>query len=61
MKKSRIQNICIHRIKISQEKQSEISEKLTYYHSKAIKRKLENLNLLNENKLNIVRPNKNRQ
>lgn len=45
MKKSRIQNICIHRVNISQEKQKEISEKLAYYHTKAIKQKLDNTNL----------------
>lgn len=45
MKKSRIQNICIHRVKISQEEQNKISEKLTYYHTKAMKQKLDNINL----------------
>lgn len=54
MKKSRIQNICIHRVKISQEKQKEISEKLTYYHAKAIKQKLDNASLSAKNKLNIL-------
>lgn len=54
MKKSRIQNICIHRVNISQEKQKEIIEKLTYYHSKAIKQKLDDTNLSVPNKLKIL-------
>ncbi len=54
MKKSRIQNICIHRVKISQEEQKEILEKLTYYHTKAIKQKLDGTNLLTKNKLKIL-------
>lgn len=54
MKKSRIQNICIHRVKISQEEQNEISEKLTYYHAKAIKQKLDSFNLPTEDKLKIL-------
>ncbi len=53
MKKSRIQNICIHRVKISQEEQNEISEKLTYYHIKAIKQKLDNTNLSVKDKLQL--------
>lgn len=54
MKKSRIQNICIHRIKISQEEQNEISEKLTYYHTKAMKQKLDSFNLSTEAKLKFL-------
>lgn len=54
MKKSRIQNICIHRAKISQEEQNEISEKLTYYHTKAMKQKLNNTNLSAKDKLKIL-------
>ena len=54
MKKSRIQNICIHRVKISQEEQNEISEKLTYYHTKAIKQKFDSFNLSTEDKLKIL-------
>ncbi len=54
MKKSRIQNICIHRIKISQAEQSEISEKLTCYHTKAMKQKLDSTNLSVKDKLKIV-------
>ncbi|MCI9146223.1 MAG: hypothetical protein HFJ97_07680 [Eubacterium sp.] len=54
MKKSRIQNICIHRVKISQEEQNEISEKLTYYHTKAIKQKLDDTNLSAKDKLKIL-------
>lgn len=54
MKKSRIQNICIHRVKISQEAQKEISEKLTYYHTKAIKQKLDDTNLSAKDKLKIL-------
>ncbi len=54
MKKSRIQNICIHRVKISQEEKSEISEKLTYYHKKAMKQKLDSANLSVKDKLKIV-------
>lgn len=54
MKKSRIQNICIHRVKISREEQNEILEKLTYYHSKAIKQKLDSFNLSTEDKLKFL-------
>lgn len=54
MKKSRIQNICIHRVKISQKKQKEISEKLTYYHAKAIKQKIDSFNLSTEDKLKFL-------
>lgn len=54
MKKSRIQNICIHRVNISQEDQNEILEKLTYYHSKAIKQKLDSFNLSTEDKLKFL-------
>lgn len=54
MKKSRIQNICIHRVKISQEEQKEFSEKLTYYHTKAIKQKLDSFNLSTEDKLKLL-------
>lgn len=54
MKKSRIQNICIHRVKISHEKQKEISENLTCYHTKAIKQKLDIFNLSTEDKLKFV-------
>lgn len=54
MKKSRIQNICIHRVKISQEEQKEILEKLTYYHTKAMKQKLNDTNLSTKNKLIIL-------
>ncbi len=53
MKKSRIQNICIHRVKISQEEQKEILEKLTYYHTKAIKQKLDDSNLSIKDKLQL--------
>lgn len=54
MKKSRIQNICIHRVNISQEEQKEITEKLTYYHTKAMKQKLDNTNLSAKDKLKIL-------
>lgn len=54
MKKSRIQNICIHRVNISQEEQNEILEKLTYYHTKAIKQKLNDTNLSAKDKLKIL-------
>ncbi|MDE5670234.1 MAG: hypothetical protein K2I14_02050 [Eubacterium sp.] len=54
MKKSRIQNICIHRVNISQEAQKEILEKLTYYHTKTIKQKLDNTNLSAKDKLKIL-------
>lgn len=54
MKKSRIQNICIHRVNISQEEQKEFSEKLTYYHTKAIKQKLDDTNLSAKDKLKIL-------
>lgn len=54
MKKSRIQNICIHRVNISQEEQKEISKKLTYYHTKVIKQKINNFNLSTEDKLKIL-------
>lgn len=54
MKKSRIQNICIHRVKISQEEQKEFSEKLTYYHTKAIKQILDDTNLSAKDKLKIL-------
>lgn len=54
MKKSRIQNICIHRVKISLEEQKEISEKLTYYHTKSMKQKLDNTNLSAKDKLKIL-------
>lgn len=54
MKKSRIQNICIYRVNISQEEQNGISEKLTYYHTKAIKQKLDNTNLSAKDKLKIL-------
>ncbi len=54
MKKSRIKNILIHQIKISQKEQSEISEKLAYYHAKAIKQKLDNTNLYAKDKLKIL-------
>lgn len=54
MKKSRIQNICIHRVNISREEQKEISEKLTYYHTKAIKQRLDNTTLSVKNKLKIL-------
>lgn len=54
MKKSRIQNICIHRVDILKEEQKEILEKLTYYHTKAIKQKLDNTNLSTEDKLKIL-------
>lgn len=54
MKKSRIQNICIHRVKISQEEQKEISERLTYYHTKAMKQKLDSFNLSTEDKLKFL-------
>lgn len=54
MKKSRIQNICIHRVNISREEQKEISEKLTYYHTKAIKQKLNDTNLSAKDKLKIL-------
>ncbi len=54
MKKSRIQNICIHRINISKEEQNEILEKLTYYHTKAMKQKLDNTKLSTKDKLKIL-------
>lgn len=54
MKKSRIQNICIHRVNISKKEQNEISEKLTYYHAKAINQKLDSFNLSTEDKLKIL-------
>ena len=54
MKKSRIQNICVRRVNISQEEQKEITEKLTYYHTKAIKQKLDDTNLSVPNKLKIL-------
>lgn len=54
MKKSRIQNICIHRVKISQDEQKEILEKLTCYHAKSIKQKLDNTNLSAKDKLKIL-------
>lgn len=54
MKKSRIQNICIHRVNISQEEQKEILEKLTYYHVKAMKQKIDSFNLSTEDKLKIL-------
>ncbi len=54
MKKSRIQNICIHWVNISREEQKEISEKLTYYHTKAMKQKLNNINLSAKDKLKIL-------
>jgi len=54
MKKSKIQNICIHRVKISQEKQKEILEKLTYYHAKSMKQKLDDTNLSAKDKLKIL-------
>lgn len=54
MKKSRIKNICTHRVNISQEEQKEILDKLTYYHAKSIKQKLDNFNLSTENKFKIL-------
>lgn len=57
MKKSRIQNICIHRVKISQEAQKEILEKLTYYHAKAMKQQFDNKNLSSKNKLKTISNN----
>lgn len=54
MKKNRIQNICIHRVNISQEEQNEILKKLTYYHSKAIKQKSDDTNLQVIDKLKIL-------
>lgn len=54
MKKSRIQNICIHQVKISQEEQKEILEKLTYYHAKAMKQIIDDTNLSAKDKLKIV-------
>lgn len=54
MKKSRIQNICIHRVNISPENQKEILEKLTYYLAKAMKQKLDNTNLSAKDKLKIL-------
>lgn len=54
MKKSRIQNICVHQVKISQEEQNEISEKLTYYQAKAIKQKLDSSHLSVKDKLKIL-------
>lgn len=54
MKKSRIHNICIHRAKISQEEQKEIFEKLTYFHTKSMKQKLDSINLSAKDKLNIL-------
>lgn len=54
MKKGRIQNICIHRVDILEEGQKEISEKLIHYHTKAIKQKLDDTNLLTKNKLKIL-------
>lgn len=54
MKKSRIQNICIHRVDISEEEQKEILEKLTYYHAKAMKQKLDNTKSSTKDKLKIL-------
>lgn len=54
MKKSRIQNICVRRVNISQEEQKEITEKLTYYHTKAMKQKLNDTNLSTKDKLKIL-------
>ena len=54
MKKSRIQNICIHRVNISQEDQKEILEKFSYYHTKAMKQKIDSFNLSTEDKLKIL-------
>ncbi len=54
MKKSKIQNICIHRVKISQEEQKEILEKLTYYHAKSVKQKLDSSHLSVKDKLKIL-------
>ena len=54
MKKSRIQNICIHRVDISEEDQKEILEKLTYYHAKSIKQKYDSTNLSAKNKIKIL-------
>lgn len=54
MKKTRIQNICIHRVSISQEEQKEIFEKLIYYHAKSMKQKLNSFNLSTEDKLKLV-------
>lgn len=51
MKKSRIQHICIHRVDISEEDQKKNLEKLTYYHTKAMKQKLDDTNLSAEDKL----------
>lgn len=54
MKKSRIQNICIHRVNISQEEQNKILKKLTYYHKKAMKQKLDNTKSSAKDKLKIL-------
>lgn len=54
MKKSRIQNICICQVNISQEEQKVILDGLTYYHAKLIKQKLDNTTLSAENKLKIL-------
>ena len=54
MKKSKIQNISIRRIKISQEEQQEILEKLTNYHTKAIKQNLDKTHLSAKEKLKFL-------
>lgn len=54
MKKSKIKSISIHRIKISQEGKTEITDKLTYYHSKAMNQKLDSMHLPAKNKLKII-------
>lgn len=54
MKKIKIKNISMHRVKISQAEQTELLEKLTYYHTKAIKRKLDNKNASANDKLKIL-------
>lgn len=57
MKKSRIQNIYIQRVKTSQEEQKEILEKLTYYHTKAMKQIIDDTNLSAKDKLKIISNN----
>ena len=54
MKKSRIQTVRIHRVKISKEEQKEILERLTDYHAKAIKQKLDKYNLSREIILHLL-------
>ena len=55
MKKSRIKNICIHRVPISESQRKDIDERLAEYYAKAVKLSLERMDISNEQKADVIK------